>query len=209
MSDSSGLTNIDDFILGELVTRIRTECPVFENRCGPAADFDLEKMANTSIQRPHCTVVPISGVGFSKETGVTQQNLRHTYATIITVDNKPRRLDGKDLTPYGVLETCRQQLTESLLNWKPATQAHQIDEIILQSSNLIQETEGLIMYQFLWNTDTNLWAVSSISPDCSVADTPLVDEIYLAFAPNGEGTVPKEDYILILDRFPETPEIPD
>lgn len=203
------MSTINTYILRELVKRIRSECPLLENRVGPAADYSNQLFENTSIPIPHATVIPLMENGQDKN-GIFLQADRQTFAVVVCVENKTRRLEGQDLTPYDSLKAIREQLDAALLNWKPAEQENQIDEMIFAKGYLLKETEARIWYQYEYQTQTYVWGVSAIGnledsdSDINIDD---LDYLYYAYVRKGQdGTVPAEDYELLEEFLEEGDE---
>lgn len=194
---------INPKILRELVIRVRAECDTLGKRVGPAADYSNELLENTSIPAPNCTIIPLQEFGADKEISVPEQLIQQTYAFVVVVDNKPRRLNGQDLTPYDQLATIKNELDSALLNWIPTAQSKMIDELLFSRSFLLKETEGRIWWQYEYKTITYVRATSNINPcifaeeddyeTCSILYQ-VVDDGYV------DGTNPAEDYDVLINE---------
>ncbi len=203
------MSTINTYILKELVKRIRLECPLLANRVGPAADYSNQLFENTSIPIPHATVIPLMETGQDKNNVFLQAD-RQTFAVVVCVENKSRRLEGQDLTPYDALKAIRTELDAALLNWVPASQSYQIDEMIFHKGYLLKEAEARIWYQYEYSTQTYVWGVSAIGnqqdmdSDINIDD---LDYLYYTYLRKGhDGEVPAEDYTLLEEYLEEGDE---
>jgi len=203
------MSTINTNILKEIVKRVRSQCNLLENRAGAAADYSTQLFENTSIPIPHATVIPLMGTGQDKNNAYLQTE-RKTFAVVVCVDNKPRRLDGQDLTPYDQLKAIRAQLDAALLNWVPAAQEYQLDELIFHKDYLLKETEARIWYQYEYTTQTYVWGVTARANDDAMGSDINIDDldyVYYAFVREGhDGEVPAEDYTLLAEYLEEGDE---
>lgn len=113
--------------LPEIVTRLRTECPIFSRRVGGTAAMGVAMdNSGADLAKPHAFVLALYGQDISDDdlTVDGPQTLRQYFAVIVCLNN---RADGGasgaggrgDLDELVLLHEAQRQLTLALVGWRP------------------------------------------------------------------------------------------
>ena len=108
--------------LVETVLRIRDTVPAFGKRVGGSSEFLEELIADDSITRPYCWIVPMAEYGdeINQDEGT---QLRHSlFAFIVVVDNtmqKGHGLGGQAPRVHDSIGPLQDTIEQSLLTWEP------------------------------------------------------------------------------------------
>jgi hypothetical protein len=179
----------------EIITRIRDNCPSLEQRVSPSHDLErdiIKKADDSSRNLPFAVVMSARILAEDKaQEEDCFQNVNETIAVLVCVDNKPRRKNAQDLSPYDQLQTIYQEIFNTLTVWAPTFNG---DKFQFNRGFQFQVTEA----RLYWLYEFNYGYVMKVT-DPPADQGALIKETYTANVPGEDGSVPAEDYCQLTD----------
>lgn len=185
----------------ELIAKIRTDCPSYQNRVGGTAEFEALRQQGASIATPFCFVVPM-GRNLQKLQGNSKdQPGVQEFATIICVDNKVRNLDGQQLQPITQVEALIQELINALSGFNPTSLTRSF-KISFSDDFHLEMLENRMWHQAIWSIPITGGSLTSIFPvGYPIQDIFIygnaVDQTFDFTSPTHsfeDGSIPEVDY---------------
>lgn len=185
----------------EIITQIRDNCPLLEDKVFPTHDLERElKTGEDSAKTPPFLYVMSTRIQ-PKERGSEEQDwqdVTETFLTLLCVDNKSRRQEDSDLSPYDQVQATYQELYNALIGWRPTPNGQNAQ---LLDAYHFMTTESRLYWIYEW---TYGYRMKSTVPE--EADT-LIGDFYVA--QGQDGTIPQENYCQLTENgevYEPTPE---